>query len=215
MSKLIIKASEIANLTDARYFSAREADWLGFSLDSNAENYISANQLNAIREWVSGPSIVAELGSIIDPDDLIQAVKITKPDAVQIGPLFPFHDLRELDSISIIRELIPDNFEQMDDYIYEWRTWSNKITFFLLNLEKNGFSWKEIKQNSNVLKSLQLLCTQYNVMLSLVFDPEDLNEILSLLKPYGLSLRGGAEEKVGMKSFEKLDDIFDLIEEIL
>ena len=88
------------------------------------------------------------------------------------------------------------------------------MVFFLLNLEKNGFSWQQIKNNEPALSRLKQLCSEYEVMLSLVFEQSELAEILSELKPYGLSFNGGSEEKVGMKSFELLDDIFDNLEEI-
>ena len=35
MLKLDVFAGTIANLTDARYFAAREAKWLGFNMDKN------------------------------------------------------------------------------------------------------------------------------------------------------------------------------------
>ena len=214
MTKLSIKASEITNLTDARYFSAREVDWLGFSLDSSSENYIAPIQINAIREWISGPGIVVEMGANIDPDDVFKAIDLLKPDAVQVGSLFRYNQLPDLNSVVLIRELVPDHLNQFDDYIYEFRQWENTVRFFLLNLEKNGFSWQDIKNDENALTQLQQLCKNYNITLSMVFDHSELDEILSLLKPFGLSLQGGVEEKVGMKSFESLDDIFDRLEEM-
>jgi phosphoribosylanthranilate isomerase len=214
MSKLIIKASEITNLSDARYFSARAVDYLGFSLDSSSENYIAPIQINAIREWISGPGIVVEMGANIDPKELLQAIELIKPDAVQIGPFFSYHQLPKLEKLSLIRELIPDNLAQLQDYSYEWRSWNNSLAYFLLNLEKNGFSWQLIKNNENALQHLKQLCNEYSVMLSMVFELSELTEIISVLKPFGLSIRGGAEEKVGLKSFEELDDIFDTLEEM-
>jgi phosphoribosylanthranilate isomerase len=214
MSKLIIKANEIGNLTDARYFSAREVDWLGFSLDSNNENNLPIHQIIAIREWVSGPGIVAEMGTMIEIETIGQVIAILKPDAIQVGPFCNIESLAAAGSTPVIRELIPDTFTQLDDYLYEWRAWEKHLAFFLLNLEKNGFSWQQIKNNEPALSRLKQLCSEYEVMLSLVFEQSELAEILSELKPYGLSFNGGTEEKVGMKSFELLDDIFDNLEEI-
>ena len=48
----------ITNLTDARYFSAWEVEWLGFNLSQGEENAISPLQVAAMREWVEGPKIV-------------------------------------------------------------------------------------------------------------------------------------------------------------
>ena len=213
MTKLSIKASEITNLTDARYFSAREVDWLGFSLDSHSESYLAPLQINAIREWISGPQIVVELGTLSGNDIIVQAIELLKPDAIQIGPFCDIDMLSATESVAVIRELVPDSLEQLDDYLFEWNAWRLHISFFTLNLEKNAFSWQLLKNNEKTLRSLKQLCNEYDVMLSLVFEHAELNEILFELKPFGLSFKGGAEEKVGMKSFDKLDDIFDLLEE--
>ena len=214
MPNLIIKASEIANLTDARYFSAREVDWLGFSLDSNSENYIPPQQILAIREWISGPQIVAELGSFSGKDIIGQVVDLLKPDAIQIGIFCEIEMLSAAGSVAVIRELIPDDLEQLEDYLFEWRKWQSHLSFFMLNLEKNGFSWQDLKNRKERLNSLKQLCNEYDVMLSLVFEPSELNEIISELKPFGLSFKGGAEEKVGIKSFDDLDEIFDSLDDM-
>jgi phosphoribosylanthranilate isomerase len=213
MSKLTVKASEIANLTDARYFSAREVEWLGFSIDNNSENYLAPFQINAIREWISGPQIVVELGTLSGKEIITHAIELLKPNAIQIGPFCDKDMLSAASSVAVIRELIPDDLEQLEDYMFEWIAWQTNISFFMLNLEKNGYSWQLLKNNEKTLKTLKQLCNEYDVMLSLVFEPIELNEILLELKPFGLSFKGGEEEKTGMKSFEAIDEIFDLIEE--
>ena len=48
-----IIAANITNLTDARYFAAWEVDFLLFDLD-----VISLQQVDEIREWVSGPELL-------------------------------------------------------------------------------------------------------------------------------------------------------------
>lgn len=214
MSKLVIKASEIANLTDARYFSARDVEWLGFSLDSNSDNFLSLREAVAIKEWISGPGIVAEMGTNSNPDDLVQAIQYLKPDAVQIGPFFPIDALPELDTVILIRELIPDSLDQLDDYLHDFREWKNAVHFFMLNLEKNAFSWQQLKKNKKKFDAIKELCSTYKIVLSLVFDLNEISEIISQLKPYGLSFKGGAEEKVGIKSFDELDEIFDLLDDL-
>ncbi len=215
MSKIIIKASEIGNLTDARYFSAWGVDWLGFSLDSENPAYIGPTQISAMREWLSGPGIVAEMGPFSDADLLLQAVEILKPDALQIGQFTALEALKTLDgSLTIIKEQIPDSLDLLADLEFEWREWAGTADFFLLNLEKNGFSWSELKKDSEKLGQLKNLCANFSVMLSTVFDATELSEIIETLKPYGISVKGGEEEKVGMKSYDELDAFFETLEEI-
>jgi len=35
--------------------------------------------------------------------------------------------------------------------------------------------------------------------------------MLAKLQPYGLSIKGGEEEKVGFKSFDEVDEIFEVL----
>jgi phosphoribosylanthranilate isomerase len=214
MSKLILKASEISNLTDARYFSAWAVDWLGFSLDSSSAAYISPTQIAAMREWLSGPGIVAEMGAYSDKETLLEAIEILKPDAIQIGQFTELEAIKNIAGTTIIRELIPDSMEQLEEMLYEWREWNDYVSFFLLNLEKNGFSWQTIKSNDAILRFLINLCSEYRVVLSLSFSADELSEIIQCVNPHGFSLKGGEEEKTGMKSFDELDSFFEKLEEI-
>jgi len=84
MLKLSVKASQITNLTDARYFAAREVEWLGFNLDTGSENAIPPQQISAIKEWVEGPKIVVEFG-LQSPDEIKQAVDYFDLDAIQVA----------------------------------------------------------------------------------------------------------------------------------
>jgi phosphoribosylanthranilate isomerase len=215
MSKIIIKASEIGNLTDARYFSAWGVDWLGFSLDTENPAYIGPTQISAMREWLSGPGIVAEMGPFSEAELLQQAVEILKPDALQIGQFTALQAVKTLGgSLTIIKEQIPDSLDQLADLEFEWREWAGTADFFLLNLEKNGFSWTTLKNDPKKMSTLKNLCANFQVMLSLDFQSEELSQIIDSLKPYGLAVKGGEEEKVGMKSFDELDAFFETFEEI-
>ncbi|MFN0036896.1 MAG: hypothetical protein ACKVUS_17710, partial [Saprospiraceae bacterium] len=56
----LFKAGRVAHLTDARYFAAKEVDFLGFNLEEGTEGYLDPMYMKAIREWVQGPKIVGE-----------------------------------------------------------------------------------------------------------------------------------------------------------
>jgi len=68
-------ASGITHLTDARYFAAWEVDFLAFPVGEGVEEAISWDYLHALREWVEGPTIVAELGTVADLDAWVPLLK--------------------------------------------------------------------------------------------------------------------------------------------
>ncbi len=57
---MLLYASSITNLTDARYFAAREVDFLGFNFEAGTPGYLDPMYMKAMREWVEGPRIAGE-----------------------------------------------------------------------------------------------------------------------------------------------------------
>jgi phosphoribosylanthranilate isomerase len=53
-----IKADNITNLTDARYFAAKEVEWLTFNFTEGVTGYIDPMKARAMFEWVAVPNIV-------------------------------------------------------------------------------------------------------------------------------------------------------------
>jgi phosphoribosylanthranilate isomerase len=49
---MLIKASRVTNLTDARYFAARGASYIGFNLEEGTEDYLDPIYMKAIKEWL-------------------------------------------------------------------------------------------------------------------------------------------------------------------
>ena len=83
MLKINVKASQITNLTDARYFAAWEVKWLGFNFDSGSEHYILPQNMKAIKEWVEGVKLVGEF-SFASADDINSAVELLELNVVQV-----------------------------------------------------------------------------------------------------------------------------------
>lgn len=212
MLKTIIKASEIANLTDARYFAAWGVEWLGFCLDENHPNYINPMEFHAMREWLVGPKIVGEFGPMVDSDRLHKMIEELKLDAIQLGSFTKASEVAHLSGhVVIIREQVLENWDALDQLTADWDEWHDLVEFFILDLEKNGLRWTDLKAESTTLKELQILAKNYPLVLSIPFQAEEYEEMMEQLELHGLSLKGGEEEKVGYKSFDQLDDIYEVL----
>ena len=96
------------------------------------------------------------------------------------------------------------HFQQYDSY----------VEFFLLNFDKNSITWEMIKSGqvgiapNDLLKIFQ----QHKTVLSIDLPESTLSEILLLESLVGINVVGGEEEKVGVKSFDELDEIFEALE---
>lgn len=211
-----VKASAITNLTDARYFAAKEVEWLGFNLESDTENYIEPKVMKAIKEWVDGVKIVGEF-NLPDLPTIQSAIDLLAIDQLQVGPFADHNTLKQAsEKVAVIQEVIIETTSDPDFIRSIFDQNQSYVQHFILNFSKNRISWENIKQGHPLaFDLLKEWNTEYNLLLDMDFNDENINEILESLKPTGICLKGGEEEKVGYKSFDELDDIFDEIEELV
>ncbi len=212
MRNIKIKASGITNLTDARYFAAREVEWLGFRLGEDPTNSISPLAAKAIMEWVDGVKIVGEFDFV--SAETIRAINDQLHfDAIQVGMFVAKAELEQLSDLTLIKEVVVEAGTRLEELEAILEENAACCTYFLLNFEKAGLGWSKITEGSpfsaNDLKSI---LEKYPIILALEFKPDELGEVLEFLQPYALSLTGGAEEKIGVKSFDDLDEIMDQLE---
>lgn len=211
MLKTNIFAGGITNLTDARYFAARGAQYLSFNLDEGADLSISSEKTAAIKEWVEGPAFVGafQMASVEDIQFLVKRLNL---QLVQTGPLIPLSAIANNNiEVPLIREII---IEQLIDLstLEDQEVIKDVFDYVFINFEKNGISWMEIKENQDALSQLKQWSSNTKLILAISHQATETEEMLDMLSPYGLYLQGGAEEKVGFKSFDDLDEILDILE---
>ena len=214
MLKTKIKAAQISNLTDARYFAAWYCDWLGFCCDSTSMDYVSPQLLHAIRDWVEGPQIVGEFGAQ-DAVRIHDAVKDLNLDAVQVGFYYDAEKLENLKGLTVIREVVIDPNEALN--LHEvLDSLSPFVAYFLLDFSKNNIGWDDLKNNSGHFsaETIKSICATYPTLISINVNADKVNELLETLNPEGLNLLGGEEEKVGFKSYDEMDELLEALETV-
>lgn len=194
---MIVKASAITNLTDARYFAAKEAAFLGFNLEAGTAGYLDPLYMKAIREWVEGPAIVGEFSS--SPVSVVrEAASFFGLDAVQVSTAY----LDVLDQLSELKVLLAiDACQGLAAAEAAMAQAVGKAAYFILDFSGCG----PLAHDS----AWAVLCGHYPILLHLDGPAESLQAALALLQPAGLSLSGGEEERVGVKSFDEIEEIFD------
>ncbi|MCB0578414.1 MAG: N-(5'-phosphoribosyl)anthranilate isomerase [Phaeodactylibacter sp.] len=211
MLKTKVKASSVTNLTDARYFAAWEIEWLGFNFDAGSGAYIQPQAMQAIKEWVDGVKIIGEFG-LQPPEEILSAADLLELDGVQLGQFSGLDTLKALhdNEAPILLEVVVEEAGRLKEATAGWPAMAPYVEAFLLNFDKNGIGWDSL--TGPPLEYLQGLCRDYPILISLDFNAETLEEALDILQPYGINVRGGAEEKVGFKSFDELDELFEALE---
>lgn len=210
--KMKIKASSISNLTDARYFAAWNVKWLGFSLDSGSPHYTSPGDIKEIKDWLVGPQFVGEFGLVQDAQEILTAVELLQLDAVQLSHFTDPAILPSERSFTVIKEWMVEDINHLLTINTDLEQQQSVVDFYLLNCSSNQLNWNALKQDADALTQLRALCTEYPVILSIDCPAHQLNELIAQIAPYALSLTGGEEEAVGVKSFEDLDEVYDVLE---
>ena len=210
MEKPFVKAGGIISLTDARYFSAWGVEWLGFPVGGSPE-MISPAALTAITEWIEGPHITAEFG-METTSNILAVADQTAVEGIQVNQFFPISELSALSEYTIFQEYVVEPGQTMasiDVFLQDREEW---VDFFILDFSKNNVSWPKIRSGLSFNEqSLRECCARMAIYLDIPFSGQELAPLLESLKPWGLNIKGGDEEKIGFKSFEDLDEIMEVL----
>ncbi len=211
MLKTKVKASQVTNLTDARYFSAWDVEFLGFDLEENSETYIDPTKVAAMIEWLEGPKMIGEFGSFPDLEKMNLYKEQLNLFGVQVGSFCEpelIKKIKEKD-IYIIKEIVVSEETDWDDVYSEFDLLENFVDCFLLDFSRNKI---DVENNLEIKNHLEKLCRIHDTFIDGILSPEYLDDFLEKIDPYGLAMKGGEEEKIGYKSFDEMDDIFEALE---
>ncbi len=213
MLTTIVKASSVSNLTDARYFAAWHVEWLGFDLTTIGLETLSLPQVKEIKDWIEGPKIVGEL-DVLDIDQSQQIINFLALECIQVGMHTPVEYLNSLTVSTIIKEVIIEPTTTYSSLKKHLDIYFDYVDYFLIDFNKNKINWVSLKKGTGnlSLKQLKEICSQYEIFLSLDYTDKNTTEIIIEIGPMGIIVKGGVEEKVGFKSYDELDEIFEVLE---
>lgn len=181
--KLPVIARQISHLTDARYFAALEVDYLTFDLGSS-ENAINEITYHGIAEWVEGPKTLIEN----PPHRNFES---------EVGYVFGYP--MQAENLKTFIEISINQLKELETH--------PKGNYIVLLDEKEY-------PGAALLTAL----SKYEGEAQFYFQAEVYLTpfIQFLLDDYpnmGIVFCGSKEEKTGMKSYEALDEVIELLEE--
>ncbi len=213
MLKTQIFANKVSNLTDARYFAAWGADWLCFNLYPGEEESVSAEELYAIKEWVAGPKLVGAFG-MMEEEDIRKGIELLGLDGILLGNFATVDAAGAFSDIERIKLVVIDGDSSAQDVRSLFENWQDHTDFFLLDFSRNGYAWENLKEGESPISAnfVKSLCEQYPVLLAIDCKEQDVEGLLDA-SIKGLVFHGGAEESVGVKSFDVIDVILEVLAE--
>lgn len=210
MFKPFIKAGHLENLTDARYFAAKDVAWLGFYLDPNDPGSITFQELSAIREWIEGPKIIAEVGFLGFDAERIMS-QLSGVDGIQISGFTQLDRSMLGEGQVVIREFVVETNGELPAGLSVLQ----KDEILLLDLERNRVTPESLgityAAYLDWLRTLTGGGVEY--ILDVPFTGEELHRFVGEFKPWAIQLKGSEEEKVGYKSYDEIDAYFDYYDE--
>jgi phosphoribosylanthranilate isomerase len=184
MRDIKIIASSISNLTDARYFAAKIVDAISFDLSK-----VNRDEYFAIKDWVEGVAI------LLETDEEFSDLEIHEADGIiyNVQDGFQNNDVLSNSTIVSASKSILETLPDPSGHIIR------------------NHSWDQVNGDSKQLIIDFAFENQCYLDVSLSLD--ELESIIESEKLFGIVCRGGDEEKVGYKSFDELDDMFDLMDD--
>lgn len=189
MAKIKTWAAGISNLSDARYFAAMGADIVSFSVGEG----IVVAPIVEMRNWIEGPLVALNVQDVVWSQQLADDITAIAPDLVVLPPFWT-DKIPNLE-VDVVQKQLLNEFIN-----------SSQKTLVLF-----------VDNPINILSSqdkiyLEKLASQHtNLYLDTPVDPEVITYLQSQFEEIGIIIRGGDELAVGLKSFDELDELFELI----
>ena len=180
--KIPVIARQITHLTDARYFAALEVNYMTYDLSDGPES-IDEHAYKAIVEWVEGPNVLIE-----------------NPPHHNYG-----EDVAYLFSYPLevnAPDFMEVTFEQFKEHVEEKSPEGN----YLIRLEEEEYP------GAGLLKAMSKFGdTATFYFQSDAYPLEFVKFLMESFPTIGIVLTGSAEEQTGLKSYEDLDELIELL----
>ncbi|WP_194775768.1 phosphoribosylanthranilate isomerase [Pararhodonellum marinum] len=200
-----VKVGNIDNLSDARYCAGMYVNLLGFNLEENHSDYIDPEKFKEITNWLSGLDYVAEF-EFAHPQNILEQLK-SYPSIkwIQIQEEAHIQMLLNTSYQLIFRVVLRDSTE-LEALISKSQSFKDQNVIILLESEK-----MELDEASIPL--IKELAASAPVLLGFGIHEDNVQEMIQATKAKGIALSGSKEIKPGLKDFDQLADILEVLEE--
>jgi len=190
--KTTVKVGKISNLSDARYCSGMGVSMLGFVVTEGSESYLPPAAFKELRGWFTGPAVVAQVHGPLTVSDLQTITDNYQPDYLELS-LKEFTQLKDHLTIPSIVNVSSQEVESVSALPIPVR---EKIAYIQLSTTPET-------------TNLKALATAFKVMMSIssIKEAEALPTLVS-----AIALAGSEEERPGLKNYDTLASILELLE---
>lgn len=183
-----LKISNITNLTDARFFNALGANYLGFCFDSLHANNISIEKAKTIIQWLHNPVVVGEFG-----------LHQSKSEVEYIAQQLELNDIQ-----------IPLEHPQMQEFNFEKFLCIDSVSA-VYSPQSADFYVVKINESDMDNHDLKNFISNNKVFIEANFSKENIIPIIEKLQPFGIQISCKKEEKTGWSVVDEYAELLDMI----
>lgn len=181
----------VTNLHDARYCAGMGVEHIAFPIDPKLGNHISEPTFKEITGWLSGTELGVEISDASDLQLDSFDAKFYLTANTELIEKFP-----QVKFILLVKSAL-----EAQSLLPKYK---DKVEFFILD-------WENADLETS-LSQIDAYTQHYAIYIGFGVTPENVESIISKLKPEGIALKGGGEIKVGLNDFEGLADVLEAIE---
>ncbi|WP_026464500.1 hypothetical protein [Adhaeribacter aquaticus] len=203
--KTLVAVTNINNLSDARYCAGMGADIISFCLTEGKEGFLKPTEVKEIAGWLAGVQFAGEFEKV--PVETINEIaQSCALDMVQLNSTYFLDDIVNIE-LPIIQRILIDKDTIETDLMEMLALYQSHVDYFLLDSK----DFEEIDETN--IQLLKDLANEFPILLGFGLHKENVFTVLENINPRGLALKGGHEIKPGLKNFDELADILELLEE--
>lgn len=195
-----VKFSNVTNLSDARYAAAVGIEYIGFCFDKLSADYIAPIKAKEMIDWITGSNIVAEFGnqSIEEIKDISELLQV---DVVELNNTILPDELPEIGK-AIIKKIDVNqlNKEQLANELAAYSKYCDAFHVYASTQPEN-YDCEQLVE----------LCKNYQIIWGLNISTQTVMNTLDSFKPFAINVSGGSEEQVGIKDFDELNELLEII----
>lgn len=196
----------INNLSDARYCAGMGAEMLGFCLDETQANYVAPAAVQELAGWVAGVQLVGEFNRATAAH-INETAETCRLDYVQLNQQYLIDEIQQLQRPVLQRvPFTKDTIES--ELMAEMELYQAHVAYFLIYSE----DYQTIDDTN--IRFLQDLARHFKIFINFGLTKENVAQVVREINPAGLGLQGGQEIKPGLKEFDALQEIFEVLEEV-
>jgi len=203
--KTFVKVSRVDSLSDARYCAGMMVDVLGFNLQEGTDGFVDAEKFNEITNWVAGVKFCGEF-----KDAQVAEIKIASAnhslDFIETQVVDQLEELSELD-INLILKIVIDQKENVDSLHATINYAKDLVSHIVISSQK-----PELYQLLNdALTSID--SEETHIICSYNITPETIQATVDTALFKGIELEGTSEERPGLKDYDNVMDVLEVLDE--